>query len=69
MKHIKQNNVKTSMGTYVVTRRILTTSGDERFLDNKMNLANRIYNNLTRHYIDIVNELYKDVWYKHAYKQ
>lgn len=50
--------------SYVVTRRIYTEPWQADYINKKMDLGNRIYNNAVRHFKPIVAELRQDVWFR-----
>ena len=51
---------------FVVTRRIYVNDEQAAFLDQKMDICNKIYNTAVKHYKDIVASLYEDPRYKEA---
>ena len=55
--------------SFVAEIKMITEYGGERFLDNKFDIANRIYNVGVRHYRTVVNELRKDVWFQKAFSE
>lgn len=54
---------KINMPSFVVTRRIYTEPWQADFIDKKMDLANRIYNNAVRYLKPAVEELRRDAWF------
>jgi len=56
--------------SFIAERRIYTPDPNhDKFIDSKMDLGNRIYNNGVRHFKEVLSDLYADKWYQHALTQ
>ena len=54
---------------YTVTRRIYLDRAEAAWIDKKMYILNRIYNNGVRYYKKIVDDLRNSFWFNYLYSQ